>query len=175
MQEGKFASRNDSPLKPFENLLGELSLERVPETNKWIILRQNSEIFIPTKYRPQLLRELHSTHLSGASMKKLARQKFFWPNMSKQIDQLYESCQSCKSEAIGKMQKRVKVRPLFLDSLCPGQCIHLDFLEFEGKHYLILKDSYSGWHKYYSCKDQTGQTALAVFLNIQVSSDYHLK
>ena len=134
MQEGKFALRNDSPLKAFENLLGELSMERVPETNKWIILRQNSEIFIPTKYRPQLLRELHSTHLSGANMKKLARQKFFWPNMLKQIDQLYESCQSCKSEAIGKMQKRTEVRPLFLESLRPGRCIHLDFLEFEGKY-----------------------------------------
>ena len=58
------------------------------------------------------------------------------------------------------MQKRTKVRPLFLDSLSPGQCIHLDFLEFEGKYYLILKDAYSGWHKYYSCKDQTGRTVI---------------
>ena len=160
MNEGKFVLRQDSPLKAFENLISELSLEKVQETNKDIILRDSSEVFIPTKYREQLLRELHSTHLSAASMKKLSRGKFFWPGMSRDIDNVYASCSACKSESISKMQKRTEVRPLFLDSLSPGQCVHLDFLEFKGKYYLILKDQYSGWCHYFACKDQTGLTVV---------------
>ena len=49
---------------------------------------------------------------------------------------------------------------MFLDSLSPGQILHLDYLEYEGKHIFILKDQYSGWSKFYLTSDMTSQSAI---------------
>lgn len=64
-------------------------------------------------------------------MKRLRRQKFWWPGMVKDIVEKYQACKECKNQAISKLQKKVEIRPLFLDSLAPGQIIHLDYLEFD--------------------------------------------
>ena len=115
-----FELKKDHPLKTIENIIPEMSLETIQETNKEIIVRDGIEIFIPSQFRGQLLGELHSTHLSTEPMKRLARGKFWWPGMQKEIEGTYTQCQPCKSEAIAKIQKRCEVRPLFLNNLLPG-------------------------------------------------------
>ena len=155
-----FELRKDHPLKTIENIIPEMSLETIQETNKEIIVRDGVEIFIPSQFRGQLLGELHSTHLSTEPMKRLARGKFWWPGMQKDIEGTYTQCQNCKSEAISKIQKRCETRPIFLDQLSPGEILHLDYLEHDGKHIFILCDQYSGWSKYYLMGDMTSQSAI---------------
>ena len=46
-------------------------------------------------------------------------------------------------EAIQKIQKMVKVRPLFLDSLTSRRVIHPDYCDFESNKIMVLKDQYS--------------------------------
>ena len=63
-------------MKAVEGILEQMSLERIPETNKDIKISDGREILIPTQFRQQVLDELYSTHLSGTSMKKMGRGKF---------------------------------------------------------------------------------------------------
>ena len=93
-------------------------------------------------------------------MKRLARGKFWWPKINKDIEDIYTNCKPCRSESIAKLQKTCKIRPPLLDSLAPGQVIHLDYLEYDSKHIFILKDQYSGWSKYYLTPDMTSQSAI---------------
>ena len=50
-----------------------------------LIVRDSSNILIPQEARKDILRELHSTHLSTEYMKALARGRFFWPNYQEDI------------------------------------------------------------------------------------------
>ena len=102
-----FQLRKDHPLKSVEGLISEMSLEKIPETNKEVIIRDRIEIFIPTKFRKELLEELHSTHLSTDPMKRLACGKFWWPKINKEIEDIYSQCKPCRTEAIAKLQKPV--------------------------------------------------------------------
>ena len=129
--------KKDRPLKSVENLISEMSLKKIPETTKEVIIRYRIEIFIPT------------THLSTEPMKRLARGKFWGPKINKEVEEIYSHCKPCRSEAIAKLQKPCEICPLFLDSLAPGQVIHLNYLEYDSKHIFILKDQYSSWSKYY--------------------------
>merc|ERR1711954_36561 len=124
-----FQLKKDHPLKAIENIIPEMSLETIPEINKQIVVRDGVEIFIPTQFRRELLDKLHSTHLSTEPMKHLARGKFWWPKIHKEIEETYTQYKPCKSESIAKIQKKCKVCPLFSDSLSPGQILHLDYLE----------------------------------------------
>ena len=106
LQDGKYELKKDSLLEAVENILGEMCLERIEETNKEIIIHDGQEIFIPSVFQKELLEELHSTHLSGAAMQRIARQKFWWPGMAKDIEERYQVCKQCKDEAISKIQKK---------------------------------------------------------------------
>ena len=80
--------------------------------------------------------------------------------INKDIEDIYTNCKPCRSESIAKLQKTCEIRPLFLDSLAPGQVIHLDYLEYDSKHIFILKDQYSSWSKYYITQDMSSQSAI---------------
>ena len=53
-----FEFRKDHPLKAIENIIPEMSLETIQETNKEIIVRDSVKIFIPTQFRRELLDKL---------------------------------------------------------------------------------------------------------------------
>ena len=93
-------------------------------------------------------------------MKRLACGKFWWPKINKEIEKTSTNCAPCMSESIAKLQKTCEICPLFLDSLAPGQVIHLDYLEYDSKHIFILKDQYSSWSKYYLTSDMSSQSAI---------------
>ena len=128
-----------------------------------MIIRDRIDIFIPTKFRKELLEELHSTHLRTEPMKRLACGKFWWPKINKEIEEIDRHCKPCRTEAIAKLQKPVEIHPIFLDSLAPGQVIHLDYLEYDSKKIFILRDQYLGWSKYYLATHMTSKSVIRFF------------
>ena len=87
-------------LKKYEGFLSEISLFLVEDTNKEVLIRGGSELIIPSGLTKELVSILHETHLSSASMKRQAREKFWWPSMSSELDEAYKSCKSCSENAI---------------------------------------------------------------------------
>ena len=51
LQDGKYDLRKDVPLEAVEGVRGEMSLQRIQETNEDIVLCDGPEIFIPSMYR----------------------------------------------------------------------------------------------------------------------------
>ena len=113
----------------------------------------SQDILIPKLARKEMLGELHSTHMSVQGMKRLARKKFWWPTMSKDLEQEYETCEACKENSRSKSNvpgKRVKVIPSTMEMGVPGELLSTDFGEYGRSNLLIIKDCFSGLLRVYS-------------------------
>ena len=97
-------------LRIIEGSLKDLSTYKT-ENGHEIILKNGSEVLIPPGDRKRILGLLHRTHLETESMKRIARGKFFWPGMAKQIETMYKTCEDCKEESNNKMHKKANVIP----------------------------------------------------------------
>ena len=54
---------------------------------------------IPRRLRQSLLQEIHIGHQGINAMKANARQRFFWPQMNNQIQQVRNDCRRCNEIA----------------------------------------------------------------------------
>ncbi|XP_049875309.1 uncharacterized protein K02A2.6-like [Pectinophora gossypiella] len=61
------------------------------------LLMKGNQIVIPQKKRKEVLEKVHYAHLGTEKCKQLARKTLFWPNMSKEIEDLVTNCDACKS------------------------------------------------------------------------------
>ena len=55
-----------------------------------IVVRDSLEVLIPNNMKDEVIAKLHETHLATESMLRLAKDKFFWTGMRKQIMRKYE-------------------------------------------------------------------------------------
>ena len=114
---------------------------------------------IPEADRKRMLQLLHNTHLETESMLRLARGKFFWPGMSKDIKEVYKMYKDCKTESIAKIHKKASVIPQDLMMIAPGEHLSMDYATYVGKKYLIIKDVHSGFIDVKWTKNQTTEEA----------------
>ena len=59
-------------------------------------LHFGSRIVIPTKFHDRLLSELHASHIGVNSMKKVVRDTFWWPGITRDIDSIAAKCEGCR-------------------------------------------------------------------------------
>ena len=126
-------NKNDSDLKPFISLFNDIYVEQD-------VLFYGSRIIIPTKQQFRLLQELHMSHIGIVKMKEVARQHFWWPLISKQIEEMANACDGCR-----KFRRKPAPAPLcpWPYSRRPMERVHIDFCEYKGKQLLVMVDSYS--------------------------------
>jgi hypothetical protein len=55
-----------------------------------------TQIIIPMKLRPQLLKQVHVTHAGINRTCELARKHYFWPGMSTDIAAMINDCDKCQ-------------------------------------------------------------------------------
>ena len=145
--------KDDADLKSFVSIFNDLYVEQD-------VIFHGSRIVIPTKQQKRLLHELHQTHFGIVKMKEVARQYFWWPQISKQIEEIVQSCDGCR-----KYRKKPAPAPLcpWPYSRRPMERIHIDYCEYRGKMLLVMVDSYS---KFFWCNvmnyDTTASKTLAV-------------
>ena len=60
------------------------------------VIHLGNRICIPPKFHERLLTELHATHIGVVSMKKVVRNLFWWPGISKSIINIAANCPGCK-------------------------------------------------------------------------------
>lgn len=130
----------EEKLRPYFIRSTELSIDQG-------LLLWGYRVIVPQKYRLDLLKEVHSTHLGSSKMKSLARQYFWWPNLDKDLENFAKSCDVCNTLA-SNPKKAVLIK--FDQTKEPLERIHGDFLgPVKGKYYLIFTDAYSKWPEVY--------------------------
>lgn len=146
-----FQNTNSKELEPYKNRAKELSCENG-------ILMWGYRVIIPTKFRSQLLREIHGAHMGVVKMKMLARQYFWWPKLDADIETFVKNCESClvNSDTPRKTQL-IK----FNEGKHAFDRIHLDFLgPINNMFFLIITDAYSKWIEIYKMKKIDTQNTL---------------
>ena len=61
-----------------------------------LLVYRDRRIFVPSKYRKTLLHKLHFSHSGVSKTKALARQFFFWPGFSRDIEDFIANCEACR-------------------------------------------------------------------------------
>ena len=139
-------------LKPFFQRKDELVIEAG-------CLMWGIRVVIPTKFRQQVMDELHTSHAGIVRMKSLARIHVWWPSIDKDIEQLAHSCEMCQS-----MQN--KPPPVLLHPWTwptqPWQHIHIDYAgPFMGAMFLVVVDAHSKWVEVVQMNSTTSSKTIA--------------
>ena len=132
-----------------------------------LIVKNMEEVLIPKEAREAVLEEMHSTHLGIQGMKKLARGKMTWINMSRDIERKHANCEACLINARSKPNKnnnRCEVVPSSLELTVAGEKIAADFGEYGRNKLLIIKDRYSGLIRVYTLPDMSMKSATRGYL-----------
>merc|ERR1711954_342773 len=153
--------KEESELKKIEGSFHSLSLYKTREGE--IIIRDGQEILIPKPYREEMLKELHSSHLSDSSMLNLAKSKLYWPGLKDELKQLYKSCEYCLTNAISKTTPAYEVIPSSLHILQPNELVHLDYMEINGQDILVLKCNGTGWNWARMTPNKMSETTVKMF------------
>lgn len=102
----------------------------------------NHRVIVPEFLRKQVLAELHEGHLGVVKMKNIARSYVYWPSLDAQIELIAKECSACRQQR--DAPPRSLLHPWAFPAR-PWQRIHIDFGEFQGKHYLVSVDAHSKW------------------------------
>ena len=125
----------DPNLKPYWNVRDKLSF------NKNLVY-MDGRIVIPSKLRPQILKDLHSAHQGTSSMYRRASQSVYWPGMEAAIHNTRFNCQVCNENAPSQPKEPYQASP---SPLYPFQQICLDYFTAGNQSYLSCVDRFSGW------------------------------
>ncbi len=104
------------------------------------VLHLGNRVVIPTKHQDRLLTELHASHIGVVNMKKIVRDYFWWPGITKHIDEIAAKCEGCR-----KFKKKPPANSLSVWPFArrPMERVHIDFFEYRGKHVLLMIDAFS--------------------------------
>ena len=131
------------------------------------MVKNGEVVVIPKGARDAVLDEMHATHMGVQGMKKLARGRMTWKNMSKDIERKHSECEACLIHARSKPNipnSRCEVVPSSLELTCAGEKVAADFGEYGRNKLLIVKDRYSGLLRVYSLPDMSMKSATRGYL-----------
>ncbi|XP_055527105.1 uncharacterized protein K02A2.6-like [Wyeomyia smithii] len=103
----------------------------------------NNRVILPYTLRDRALTSAHHGHMGAVSMKKILRNYFWWPGMSKQVENFVKGCETCF-----RLSKKNPPIPLTNRELPEGpwEILQIDFFTFKGcgsGEFLVVVDTYS--------------------------------
>lgn len=126
----------DSKLKPYFDIRSELAVEDD-------LLVRGHKVVIPSSLRKQIIDELHKGHLGVQKMKSQARDRFWWPRLSADIEQCVAACSVCC--ALRRAPARAPLTPWPFPPRSWYR-VHIDLAgPINGKTFLVVVDAYSKW------------------------------
>lgn len=128
-----------------------------------------SRPYIPTNHRRNIFSQLHNlSHPGIRGSRKLISERFFWPQMNKNIGSWSRECISCQRS---KIQRHTKSK--FEKIELPGnrfEHVHMDIVGplpiSEGNQYILtVMDRYTRWPEGYPMPDMLAETCARTFVN----------
>lgn len=107
------------------------------------VLMWGHRAIIPCGFREALLKEIHCSHMGIVRTKALARSYFWWPGLDREIEEMVNSCTTCRENR----QNPPKVESIpWKKAEKPFERVHIDYCGPVGnENYLIIIDAYSKW------------------------------
>ena len=106
------------------------------------VIMKGPKAVIPQTLQREYIAILHRGHPSTEATKRRARDIVFWPSMGQNIERETLSCSVCNSTKPHQRKEPLKLHPI---PDLPWLTVATDIFEWNGQHYLVLVDSYSGW------------------------------
>ena len=97
----------DSELKMIEGSLQEFRVVQLSTGDR--LLCKDSAVYVPKSARENILRTLHLCHHAPGSVIQNTKGRIYWPEMRKQIHQVYTSCVECSLHKISKSRPQMSV------------------------------------------------------------------
>lgn len=116
------------------------------------LLFLDSKIIVPSSLRAQMLTLIHEPHFGIQKTKSRARQLFYWPHMSKDIENFIINCKTCQLNQRANQKETLVSHPL---PTRPWQYLFSDFFSWHNKNYLLVVDSFSNWVEVTETKTKT--------------------
>ena len=145
----------DKDISKFQGVFDSLYIEND-------VIHFGSRIVIPTKFHERLLTELHASHIGVVSMKKVVRDIFWWPGITKSIEHIAAKCEGCRKFKKKPPPNSLSVWPF---ARRPMERVHIDFFEYKGKHVLLMVDAYSKkiWTQLMNTDTTTSKTLAVLY------------
>lgn len=127
------------------------------------ILFLNNKLIVPPQQRRKILHLLHEGHFGVEKTRLAARNLFYWPNMSKEIEDFVLQCEICE-----KFRRKNQKEPLTSHPLPerPWERISADILEYGNRPFLVVFDSYSNWLELALLKGKSAENCIEVLKTI---------
>jgi len=104
------------------------------------VILKGDRIIIPETLQNDILNQLHASHLGMVKTKERARMVMFWPNITKDIENMIGSCSTCCTMAQNQAKESMMTSEI---PTHPYEHVGTDIFEFMGVQYLVTADYYS--------------------------------
>ena len=120
------------------------------------------QLVVPDAFKIKAMKGVHDEagHQGKEKTLWLARQRFYWPGLEKDVVTRVESCPRC-------VRRKTPVKPVAqlkpIDSTYPMELVCMDFLSLEKckggyEHILVITDHFTRYAQAIPCRNQTAQT-----------------
>ena len=112
-------------------------MDELPNT---LLIYDSNKVVIPKEERRRMMKILHVTHCKAESMINKARDRFYWPHMRKDIENMLSTCEACAIHDKKQVFEPPVVDAEYIAGLRPMDKIAVDYGVYGGKNFLILAD-----------------------------------
>lgn len=134
------------------------------------LLRCKQKIVLPKVHRQKVLKELHNEmgHLGTDRVYVLAKDRFYWPYMRRDIDHYVSNVCHCLQQRKPARQTREPLQPITTSS--PFELVSIDFVHLEkssgGYEYLlVVVDHFTKYAQAYPTRNKSAVTAAEKIYN----------
>ncbi len=136
----------DIDLRPYWCVKDRLSID---ESDDMIVL--GPRVVIPQSLRAAILRDLSAMHQGATKTRQRARLSVYWPSIDNDIVNATKNCDECSKNLPSLPPEPFRPRP---PATRPFEQIHADLGEVNGRHFLVIVDSFSGWPHVVAFRDK---------------------
>ena len=145
------SERNVPPdIKPFYPYRDELVIEND-------VILKGQRAVIPAVLRATYIAVVHKGHMGLERTRQLASDIFFWPKMRQDIESAVSQCSACNS-----CKAHLPTQPMINHPVpdLPWSSLGADLFDWNGRQYLVVVDSYSGWFEMEWLHDTTSRSVI---------------
>ena len=122
------------------------------------------QVVLPSKYRQVVYTELHEklAHLGADRVLELARQRFFWPKMARDIQNYVQKKCKCVADKRPNVPERAKM--MSIESSYPFEVVAIDFIHLDKckggfEYVLVVTDLFTKFVQMYGTKKKSSKAA----------------